>query len=57
MQLRVVRGGKDRYSEFNPEANVAEIRGCCTSSKGVGDLERTSAMILAGLHVRGDSGF
>ena len=57
MQLRVVRGGKDRQSELQPEANVAEICGSGASSKGISNLERPSAMILAGLHMGGDSGF
>ena len=57
MQLRVVRGGKDRQSELHPEADVTEIRGCCTSSKGISNLERPSPVILARLDMGGDSGF
>ena len=56
-QLRVIRGGKDCQSELNPEANVAEIRSSGASSKAGGNLERPSAMILAGLPVRGDDSF
>ena len=57
MQLRVVRGGKDRYSEFNPEADVAKVGCSGTSSKAGGNLERPSAMILSRLDVRGDDSF
>lgn len=37
-QLRVVRGGKNRQSEFNPEANVAKVASSGASSKGISNL-------------------
>lgn len=55
--LRMVRGGKDGQSELQPEADVAKVGCCCASSKAGGNLERTSPVILTGLHMRGDSGF
>ena len=53
----MIRGGKDSYSEFNPEADVAKVGCCGTSSKAGGNLERTRPVILARLHAGGDSGF
>lgn len=56
-QLRMVWSCKNRQSEFNPEADVAEICGCGASSKAGGNLERPSPVILAGLPMGGDDSF
>jgi len=55
--LRMVRRGKYGHSELKSIANVAEICGSGASSKAGGNLERPRSVILAGLHMRGDSGF
>ena len=53
----MVRSGKDSKSELYPKADVAKVGCCGLGSKRVGDLERTSAMILARLDMGGDGSF